>query len=710
VEYFEKRDEPTDEIKLLRAFNLLASTIDDQRAVVGPISRDWVKSEIEKNIRISEIPLQTLKTTPGLEILKYEIFPDNDIGPNEIDIENIDLEKIGGRITINTNRLPKLEPLINAAVLTGILLFGAQKYGREDLCHIDSDLIIAAMIYDTLGRKDRFSALLSSEYATVDDQYISDRFGDGVLSHVKALMLYLDKFESEFARGTTSLLDIPCQYANAIATLMAARLRLSARAAGDQVFSTLDEQKKQEIRMAGIETEGEFPERPHLEQDFRRTKAALSLKGVDYTTIREPLTSTLMTAVEDVLEDTTKLKRLCGRRGKAIHDVHINLPMMELYNAAEAPNSIDTLYVAALETMRYLDRGRRKGNGTMLAHSFRIAGIAEQVLGRATSPIMATVAILHDVVEDGCRSAIGYDENVDKLKLRFGGPVAAMVSEVTDSNSRLDGPKKAQTTFYQPSLVFPEKEYNVSRFVEMHIKPTDADRPYTLPGILTKLIDTVVTQEEGLRDPDIMLGWWKHSGIRIFWDQCTKGNITRPLMERLILEVKLSRIDVNYHRKNDAVSQELLDHICQLLARFLDTSDMYMTQNLAILADEYGLREEERQQLLTAFVNPQMSRQQFEDIILDNLLDDKRLEARIESGVVPGKAYVTLFKKADISPLPRDSSTFMAYRESALRRCDIRAELGLDTPTQVLALKKKLADVTQLYDLLIPIRMLAFKW
>ncbi len=387
MESFEKRDEPTDEIKLLRAFNLLASTIDDQRAVVGPISREWIKSEIEKNIRISEIPLQTLKTTPGLEILKYDIFSDKDIDPHDIDIENIDLEKIGGRITINTNRLPKLEPLINAAVFTGILLFGAQKYGRKDLCHIDSDLIIAAMINDTPGRKDRFSALLPSEYATVDDQYISDRFGDSVLSHVNALRLYIDKFESAFTQGTTSLLDIPCQYVNAIAALTAARLRLTARVAGDQVFSTLDEPKKQEIRMAGIEPEGEFPERPHLEQDFRRTKAALALKGVDYRTIREPLTSTLMTAVEDVLEDATKLKRLCGRRGKAIHDVHMNLPMMELYNAAEAPNSIDTLYVAALETMRYLDRGRRKGNGTMLGHSFRIAGIAEQVLAGLHRPL-----------------------------------------------------------------------------------------------------------------------------------------------------------------------------------------------------------------------------------------------------------------------------------------------------------------------------------
>ena len=92
MEYFEKRDEPTDEIKLLRSYNLLASTIDDQRAIIGTISRDWVKSEIEKNIRISEIPLQTLKTTPGLEILKYDVFSDKDIDPFDIDLEDIDLD------------------------------------------------------------------------------------------------------------------------------------------------------------------------------------------------------------------------------------------------------------------------------------------------------------------------------------------------------------------------------------------------------------------------------------------------------------------------------------------------------------------------------------------------------------------------------------------------------------------------------------------
>jgi hypothetical protein len=702
MEHATRNDEPTDEMKLLKALNLLASTIDDQRAIIGPVSRDWVKSEIEMNIRIPDIPLQILDTIQGRDMLAHEIFPDQEIDPNDIRPADIDLEKVAGHIRVNTNRLAKLEPVINAAVLTGILLLGKQKYGRKQkgIPEIENDLIIAAMIYDTLGRKDRFSALLPLEYETVHDQYIRDYLGENVLRHIVEIRRHLEAFESAIKGGTESTLNIPMEYANVLASIAAARLRLTARAAGDRLFSTLDEKKKNELRMAGIETDGEFPEQPYLERDYKTAKAALALKGVDHATIREPLTSTLMTAVQDVLEDASKVTRLCGRRGKALHDVHLNLPMMEYYNAAETPNSLATVYMAAMESMRHLDRGRRKGNGTMLAHSFRIAGIMEQVLGCTTSPIMAAVAILHDIVEDGSRGTIGYDQSLEKVRLRFGGPIAAMVSEVTDSNSKLDGPRKAMSTYYHPALVSPEKQYDVSRFTEMHTKPTDAGKPYTLPGMLTKLVDFLATQEEGIRDPDIMLGWWKHSGIRIFWDQNIKGNVVRPLIERIVLEIKLSRMDVNYERKNDAVPTELLEHICRLLERVLDTADMYMVQNLAILADEYGLHEDEQQYLVAAFTDSTMSREQFENKIFNELLEDARLEARIEAGIVPGKPYVALFKKVDTPPVSKDTSAFMEYRQSALRRQEIRAELGLNTPERAEVLRKKLADVVRLYDLL----------
>ena len=76
------------------------------------------------------------------------------------------------------------------------------------------------------------------------------------------------------------------------------------------------------------------------------------------------------------------------------------------------------------------------------------------------------------------------------------------------------------------------------------------------------------------------------------------------------------------------------------------------------------------------------------------------MEARIEAGIVPGKPYVALFKKADTLPVPKDASTFVEYRQSALRRQEIRAELGLNSPERAKVLRKKLADVVRLYDLL----------
>ena len=58
----------------------------------------------------------------------------------------------------------------------------------------------------------------------------------------------------------------------------------------------------------------------------------------------------------------------------------------------------------------------------------------------------ATIAILHDVVEDGSRHIAGYDQSLGHIKRRFGGPLAAMVSELTDAESSLAAHKKAEAT------------------------------------------------------------------------------------------------------------------------------------------------------------------------------------------------------------------------------------------------------------------------
>ncbi len=670
--------------KLVRAYDLLAASCDDLRVIAGRVSREWIASESECSVCIAGLPRAALATVRGQDILAEELFKNQNIDPANIDPRKIDLDRDADKLLINSNRLSKLEPVINAAVLVGNLLLGVQRYGRKGrgFPEIDNDLIAAAIVRGALGRKHPHSALLPEHYAVVDEKMIEQRLGAGVLKKLLDIERYRKAFQLATNDGAASRLVMPKTYANVVAAIAASDLRLVARAAGDEIFCTLEPAQKRELQAAGIELDGEFPERLYLDRAYRETRAALALPGVDHAALFEPLNSTLMVSVGDALADSGKRRRLVGRRGKAIHDVHNNLPMMEYYNAGEHPNSLSTVHVAGLELMRHLDKCRRKAFNTMLAHAFHIAGVIEQAFGSALEPRVASMALLHDIVEDGSPSVAGYDQSLHKLKLRFGGPLAAMVSELTDSPSQLDGSRKAQTTLHSDRIVAPELQYNFDRFSSMKLQPTDADTPYTLQGMVVKLADTAATFEEGVRDPDMMSGWWRHSGIRIYWAQNVRGGIVLPLIERLVLEIHASQRDSRYSARSGALPVETLAGLKRLLATVLNWSDRYMVVNLAILAREYGLDRIEHDRLYKLFTDPMVSIVDFETEILEMMLRDDRLQASIDLGLVPARPYVTLFKHSDASPTPKDCSTFLRYRESALRRAAIRDELGLSSPDE----------------------------
>ena len=664
--------------KLIRAYNLLAASCDDLRAIVGKVSRDWIASEIERDIPLADIPAATLSTVRGRDILAEELLGNKNLGPADIDLQSLDFGRDLSCRTINSNRLPKLEPLINAAVLVGNMLLGVQRYGNKGRGDpsIDNDLIVAAILRDSLGRKHYHSALLPSDCDVIDDTMIIDLFGQGVLNKLTELNTYWDLFQKSLDSDTLATIEIAAPYANVIAAIAAGRLRLTARAAGDEIFSTLDNEKRTELRSQGISVDGEHPERPYLDADYRIARAALNLPHVDYNALREPLGSTLLLAVADALEDDNKIPRLVGRRGKAIHDVHNNMPMMEYYNASEYPDAFETVHVAALDLMRHLDKCRRKSYNTMLAHAFHIAGTIEATLGDAMEPRLASMALLHDIVEDGSESVAGYDQSLHKLKLRFGGPLAAIVAELTDSHSHHDGPKKAQATLASPYLAQPEEQYNVDRFSPMKLRPTDTEQPYTLDGIIVKLADTAVTFEEGVRNPELMSGWWRHSGIRIYWAQKTRGSIVYPLTERLVKELIDSRTDSNYSLREGALRKAMLEGLRRLLMHTLDWADRYVITNLAILAREYQLSADEHAKLQSAFFNTHLDNELFNSDVLETLFPESRLEQSINAGIVPDAAHVTLYRYRKDSDAEKDPSTFLDYRTRALWRQSVRDELG----------------------------------
>ena len=690
----------TDLVKLVRAYGVLAGTGDMDRVIAGELSRRWIAQEVEHHVPLSSLPPELFNTQRGRDLLAAEIFGNEDIDPETIDPQTLDIRAAGQDCLINTNRLPKLEPSIHAAILAANMLLGVRLYGNhgQGMPGMTHDLIVATMLQGTLGKPYRYSAISSSDHEIIDDSYIFSWFGDAVASHVRTLSDYLQRFESAIEQGQTPDAPPSSEIASAVAAIEASRLRLTARAAGDQVISFLDTEGRAELARNGVDVDSDFPERPFLEQDFARTGMAFGLAGVDHYALREPLRNTLMMSVRDALDDPAKRERLSGRRGKAVHEVHMNLPVMEYFVAADNPNSIETVHLASLEMMRSLEKGRRKSLSTMSAHAFRISAIAERVLGRALEPLIVTLALLHDVVEDGSERVTGYGHSLRKIQFRFGGPIAAMVSELTDSSVHTDGIDKAATTLSHPHLLSPQAQYNFSSFTQFNLKPTESGLPYTLSGIVIKLLDTVVSLEEGIRDPELMTGHWRNSGARIYWAERMRGAIVYPLIERLLLELKASQIDPKYYRRPHSVNSVRLRAGMALLDTTMMYLDLYVTQNLAIVALEYGLDAVQRDTLIGLFNDPNVNEEQFEARVLVDLLKDDNLHAAVDSQVLACIAHSTLYGKDATEGSPRDESTFIAYRASALRRQAIRRELQLDSTEKLSALELRKEQVLRRFD------------
>ena len=691
----------TDLVKLVRAYGVLAGTCDNQRAVIGQVSRDWQAREVEQYVPLASLPEAFFHTRGGRDMLAAELFPDEDIDPESIDIGALDVATLGKECQINTNRLPKLETTIHIAVLAANLLLGVRLYGDhgKGVPAITHDLIIATMLLETLGKEHRYSALSSHDFEIVDDTYIFSWFGDSVASLVQQLNSYVKEFETALIERNPLPEPPSPAIANATASLMAGRLRLTARAAGDQVIYFLDDARRQELRDAGVDVNAPFPERPYLLHDYDRAVSAFQLPGVDHYALREPVRNTLMIAVSDSLKVGSKRSRLSGPRGKAIHELHINLPVMEYYVGSEAPNSIETVHIASFEMMRTLEKGRRKSPGTMTAHAFRIASLSEKVLGRALEPMIISLALLHDIVEDGSLRVTGFGHSLRRVQFRFGGPMAAMVSELTDSSVVTAGASKARKTLEHPHLLMPQAQYDTGRFQRMELKPTEESVPYTLSGIVIKLIDTVVSMEEGLRDPDIMPSYWRHSAARIHWIQNRRGEIIYPLLERLLRELKESQIDPRkYKARPHHVNIVRLKAGLSLIEMVMSYLDLYATQNLALLAWEYDLSEEHRHILIDLFFDKNVDNEQFVERALNGVLTDDNLAKSISSGRIECCDHNVLFKKEASIGDDWDLGTLLDYRDAARRRQDIRRELEFDSADKLNAQALRAESMLRLFD------------
>jgi len=116
---------------LLRAYNLLVATRDDERAIVGRVSREWLQSEREDWLALSDIAPGVFETVRGREILCEALMPDLDSNPESVGLESL-LDQIpASEKLVSSNSLAKLEPAIAADILLGVILLGVQRFGNR---------------------------------------------------------------------------------------------------------------------------------------------------------------------------------------------------------------------------------------------------------------------------------------------------------------------------------------------------------------------------------------------------------------------------------------------------------------------------------------------------------------------------------------------------------------------------------------------------
>lgn len=664
--------------QFVRARRLLAVGFDRHRAIVGEVSREWIESESERSVRWERLP----------EALQERFRPPAGKPPERV----------------NSNWLPKLEPALNGAILAGIILFGARIFGRGTpdretgarLAEVDMPLVIAAIIIGTFGLRDTYSAFIPGRQRLVDEGYLAETFGVEVMQRVWALRERIAVFDMALGDEGGPLPSIEPEHANAIAALKAARLRLTARAAGDGIFATLDGRKLEELHARGVDPGPPgaiFPERAVLERDCRAARAAISLGGVD-DTIREPVRDVLIRSVDHVLHHGTPPRELVGKYGSAIHNFHCSLPLWEHYSPINrrtvesrcgelaetaGPFALGTLFMTSLEVTRYLHNVRRKGGRTGAGHCFLVAADVERLLGLHVSVPVVAGADCHDVIEDGSFAAAGYDQNLELFASRFGAPLAALVAEVTDSFSKEDGPVKAAATVRHACLVPMEQAYNLGQLAELQARATDPDRPYTLQGIIMKLADLAATQLEGLHDPDLMGGPWRHSGARVTWEHSSKGRIARPLLERLRVELRVARTDPYYHEREGNLPPGLLERVREVLAWSIDVADLYAAQNVTILAGEHGLDAERRRRLLDLFFDGEPGR----DGALATI--GALLPEELLAPEVLRRGLAATHRLVPDGPPVRDLARLMDYRDAVLWRQAARRELDLPARPQELA-------------------------
>ncbi len=650
------------------------------------------------------------------------------------------------RDKINTNILPKIGVAINESIQALALEYGTRldkdnKYSEANTAQMPDDLIVATMVFKTMNKPMKSVKLETGHDTIVSDPVISMRFGEGVLQELHELQDAMAVFDSAVRKkagrnadpeAAKKLLEkIEPKYASAIAAIKSAELKEAIRIKGFREFELIEQYthidaekdhavitKALHAKLSALGLDSEdmaIAQTQLLAKSYREMETVLQMDGIA-PAIAAPITEIQMPVVKQVLTGKMKAQRMVGyegplgdKNGQALAMYHRKLPIMD-FNVKGNEDHPATLVKALMETSRYHHNTYRKGNNSIIGHLVQTASMGSRDLDVNLRPIVGTTLLMHDLAEDGGVDVAALDNSLKMIRDRFSPLIAELVGDLTDAadkkQSHDQGKTKGKLTRELKNFVFADKDDRWTN-PENPLTPTNPDRPYALTNAGPKIADRRATMLEMMNDPDCMSGYSAHSGWRIGWRLNSKGFVD-DVVQHIVDQVQKFDTMENKEEfylptiKDVPTRVKMINGLRNSLNHEFKTDDLFAAQNLTILADEFGLKNEERKRLIEDFTNPAVSKEQFRATV-DELLTEERIKAAVAVKATPGQDYSVMYKRAERNPDPkiinppiRTDENLQVYREKYLHRLQMREQIGSKPIDLVNGVEAK--NMVDLYD------------
>jgi hypothetical protein len=489
----------------------------------------------------------------------------------------------------DSNLLPKEEPTFNGSLLTAVTLASSCPFlfnpyssfkdlsdGEYEQVHI----IVAVLLMTAYGREWQCPG---EEPIPLEDDFLASRFGPSILMHVKALIASVDRVCEESGVGK-DIPEVDALYHDAVAAVLASRLRLAIRTVGEGLMN--DECDSHGQQLLGLYRHGALRERygvadgrEYLRRYMEMARNAVCLPNVS-DDLRQKVINQLILPTSAVINSfEVGMDCFAGKQGT----IPVYQNMLDLMRLGfDYTHPFANTLGAYFELARYAERSRRRDGEPLMGHVLRVQSAFLPALQRL-SPTLWRAALFHDYIEDNI-----WDKGYSAVLFKRTGAAAFVAFELSDPVRRgeddVEKARKFNDQEGMPRIKWARDLYGEIKsqskreadFIKTVTRPANPNFPYTIEAAILKLADFMDTMRVGLFFPERMgKDGWRQSGKRI-GVHVNKEAIILNLFERLVRE----------QRMIEEESGVLIRH---LLCAYAETSLRNVTANLEIVCRERGI-------------------------------------------------------------------------------------------------------------------------